>query len=590
MYNYEEKNIGKCDCEEDIDCGCKVKDLGTKCVIYDGEYLDKLNVVPNTDLTTILKKINNIYTGGNTTSPINNINTEGGAGIYKGIDILNRYVFKSLVEEDNLIKITENSNNVVIGVNREVLNNIISENYTPTEYIFSQNSFVQSYSNNQLIFKNIEQGEGIVIEDNGEVIRISTDKIVIDSDTLNIVSTNNGYEINVLKDYIKRVYVNNSYNENNSEGTLSKPFNTIQKAVDYYIGSGTNINPERFSEKLIIQVQMTGVSYNLPDNLLIRGLHIYLEEGVVVNNSVQNNNFIIDFDLLVSSENKFNILIEGQSKNGVTINTAKPFCLNSGYQEGNSDNTFQGRKLTLKNLKIVRTGSTVSNVATFSTKRDYAIIHHNNNDASFEFENVDFRCNTLTPSFYIGNSYTVLFDNCDISFSNMTSATTTEEYPFLFSGNYLRLNNCHIKAYRFFLKGCIFLKNGGTQGTLEMFNSKLEGDAKSLFTFSPDDITKNLIVTNSIPYFQEYEKVISTESTEVITATMINNIFTSPKGDVDLTKNNTISVSNYFNNTLTESLIKSAQILTTVNYPEGLAYIYTSGSTNKADWRRNIVY
>lgn len=49
--------MAKCNCEENFDCSCQVKDLGTRCIIYDGAYLPNLNVVTNTNLTDILKKL-----------------------------------------------------------------------------------------------------------------------------------------------------------------------------------------------------------------------------------------------------------------------------------------------------------------------------------------------------------------------------------------------------------------------------------------------------------------------------------------------------------------------------------------------------
>lgn len=55
--NNKNKN---CDCEDNFDCGCQVKDLGTKCVIYDGTFLPNLNISPNTSLRDILVKIDTI--------------------------------------------------------------------------------------------------------------------------------------------------------------------------------------------------------------------------------------------------------------------------------------------------------------------------------------------------------------------------------------------------------------------------------------------------------------------------------------------------------------------------------------------------
>ena len=51
-----------CNCNENIDCGCAVKDLATKCVVYTGEYLPELEIFTNTNLEDILKKLEVVIT------------------------------------------------------------------------------------------------------------------------------------------------------------------------------------------------------------------------------------------------------------------------------------------------------------------------------------------------------------------------------------------------------------------------------------------------------------------------------------------------------------------------------------------------
>lgn len=49
-----------CNCNDNVDCGCQVKDLGTKCVIYDGDNLVNLGVNKNTNLKDVLIKLDTI--------------------------------------------------------------------------------------------------------------------------------------------------------------------------------------------------------------------------------------------------------------------------------------------------------------------------------------------------------------------------------------------------------------------------------------------------------------------------------------------------------------------------------------------------
>lgn len=49
--------MAKCNCEDNLECSCQVKDLGTRCIIYDGTYLPNLNIQSNTNLRDILVKL-----------------------------------------------------------------------------------------------------------------------------------------------------------------------------------------------------------------------------------------------------------------------------------------------------------------------------------------------------------------------------------------------------------------------------------------------------------------------------------------------------------------------------------------------------
>ena len=585
-----------CNCNENVDCGCQIKDLATKCVVYTGGYLTNLNISTNTDLTTLIKAIDYKFQSEATTY-VNVINLGTGVGIYKGTYNLNTLGFKSLKSTDTLLNIQSATDEVNLSINREELNELILEEVSPTTYVFGSQSTVNSYNptTNTLSFKNIIAGTNVQINHGTNDITISAtaggSTSVIESDTLIVLPITGGYKIDTPKDFVRRFYVNNTYSGSNPDGTISKPFTSVAQAITAYIGTGTYLNPQFSTQGVIIYVQRTGVGHLLPNSLLVKNLNIYLEEGVTLQNSnASATEYLIDFDSLPSSESRFQITISGANNTTSFISSQRPFCRNTGYGVGSSDNSFSGRNLKLSKVRLTRVGTTSMTNYFVSTQENYFTLNHNNNQAPFNFSEVDFRGNTSTPMFYLGNSNNMVFINCKFYFSDSLETSTGAIYPFYWGGNYARFENCHFICYNNFVNGVFFLKNGGNQGLFEMFNCSFEGNTSNLITFANDATKQRLNIRGATPFFQSYGKVINSPSGDVITATMMDNIFSSPKGDVDLTMNNTISVMNYFNNRLTESLIRSATVLNRANYPEGTAYIYTANSANQVDWKRLVVF
>ena len=72
-----------CKCQQEKDCSCEVKDLGTRCIIYDGELLPNLNVETHTDLTTILEKIDYQFSQEANPVYVNVLNIGSGEGVFK---------------------------------------------------------------------------------------------------------------------------------------------------------------------------------------------------------------------------------------------------------------------------------------------------------------------------------------------------------------------------------------------------------------------------------------------------------------------------------------------------------------------------
>lgn len=586
-----------CKCQQEKDCSCEVKDLGTRCIIYDGELLPNLNVETHTDLTTILEKIDYQFSQEANPVYVNVLNIGSGEGVFKQLDILGRVQLKTIISEDNLITINGLSEEIGIGVDRGELSNIIQQEAS-TNFVYSPQSVIESYdsSSNTLSFKNFVAGSNIQIQNIGQDITISatsgsTGVTTIESETLSVQPITGGYKIDTVRDYIRRIYVNNTYTGGNSNGTISRPYSSIQQAFTAYIGTGTNLNPQFAGDGTITHVQRTGVEYSLPDNLLIKDLNLFLESGVRAVNSVpSSSSAIINFNDAVTD--KFQITIQGEDPKTTTIQVRRPFIINGGYGAGSSDNSFIGNHVRVEGIRLTKGGVNTLNIGFINGQvgsptgaTGDAIPNHNNGQAPFEFVNVDFYGNTSTQMLNLTNSNNVTFKDCKFYFSTASETSTTPNFSVFFSGVYTRFDNCHFVCRNVFTSGSFQFKNNGTQGQVDFINPTFEGNVSNLFVFPNDAQKIKVMVRGAIPVFQNFTKVVSSTS-QVTTVTMMNNIFTSPKGDVDLTKGNTISVSNYFNDKLTESLIKSPNILTTAQQPEGTVYMYTGGSTDPLNWKR----
>lgn len=593
MTYLKNKNTNCEDCNKELDCSCEVKDLGTKCVVYDGTYLENLEVRSGNSVTEILGKLDKIVKqieediseGGDTTQAVVDfINVGVGAGIFKEVDLLKRVHLKTLSSSDQYIEIAEQDNDIIFSLNLDNVKDLIDSMQRVIN--LEGGNLVKSFSADEdfvnISFKTLLAGNDIIIEETTNSLKINSTLRVI-SDTLQVEKTGSTIKVNVLDDGVKKFYVNNLYEGEIEDGSETKPFKTLSSAVYAYIGTGNFVTPQYLEQKAKIIVKQ-GYDYHFTGELLVNGLDIELQKGVILHLN-NGTSAIIDYDKLQETVGKFKVSIYSAVKYGARVYLQSPFVKNTGFNYGSSDDSYSGRSFETSNIEYIKPSA---NYLAFDMKNESNINYHNNRDSQYKIERCRFYLTTSSKFINITSSTDIVIKESEfimgISAPNLPSTTII---PIYFSGNYIRFEGCRFVPYHNGSEGVFKLKNNSNGGKVEIFNCVFEGQAPKFFKFENEVEQARLDIQNCNSFFQDYTKLIESNPTNK-TTTIINSYFKCKKGDVDLTAGNTISVSNYFEGRLVESLIKSPTILEpTGQFAEGTPYIYTNNdSSDKTTWRR----
>ena len=115
-------------------CDCPTK-LQTKCVTFEGDDLPITGIKKNTIETTMWQQLD-AYLGKLKTDLLNGMNLVNlgtvGARIYRGIDLLGRKEVRRINKTGNLITVTENTDDITIGLDETALSAIINTNEKTT--------------------------------------------------------------------------------------------------------------------------------------------------------------------------------------------------------------------------------------------------------------------------------------------------------------------------------------------------------------------------------------------------------------------------------------------------------------------------
>lgn len=594
-------------CEDKKPCDCEVKDLGTKCVIYDGEGLEYLNLETNTDTTTVFDFIDDAfvemkeYVDGQTTGA-NAVNIGDGEYVYAGKDLLNRLQFKGIVGGDN-ITVTPTADSIVISSDVDLSGLVKStDDYikvTETGGTYSLSFSYNLFSSNDNYIQVYPTPSGVSFGLNvSEIQNLIPDipdipDTEIESSTLLVSKVGDTFTIEVPSDGIKRFYVDNQYQGGNSDGSEAKPFTNITQAVNAYIGTGDNINPQFASQNAKIVVRRSGTTYTLPSSLLVNNLWLELEDGVSTRTGISNTEYLIDYTQIPSSyTGRFPITIVGAGRTGSSINVRKPFLSHDGRGIDNNQRILElrGLRLGVNNANMTQPTIKVDSQATSDQivgVRLFVI--------DCDIWNNTYQSKLLSfKGLGLGS-----FNNSEIRFKTSDPETEgdTQTISMEVSGGSVDINNCRLKAYREFVNGAIRVGESTTEnrGRIIMKNCIFEGDTPIWFTTeggSPEDYTV-VEISNADYYYDAFggKLVHTTDSIPSENFLITNSFFKCKLGDADLTKGGTMSVTNYFESVLREDLLRSNTILTTDNssFKYGTPYLYTVDINDKTTWERRVV-
>lgn len=388
-------------------CGCKIKGLTADCVVYTPEDLTCTGVRGNDTLENIIKgidraiceKLNGISGGGSL------VNIGNGSKVFAGVNTQGQSQIRSFTSSDSTITIVEGAttidltaksstslvtfgtaNPVYVGENINGKSQITTlEDLSTSRHIPIYDSYVDG---NHKFAGIISDTIDIQKESDGN-IRIETPPPFTD-------------------DGIPRFIVNNLYTGNQELGTASKPFKTIQNAIDAFVGVGTINNPENQGGFIIIQ---KGNNYNFTGNFTYRNINIIIEEGaIILHNPSSSDKSIMNITSLDESDNVQNsvqlakesslrLFGDGFINKGVTSTASvyKTIQLSGNEGEISMRSSYKNGYSIIKgnadNEDFVRNTSaglfTVSNVKLQSTLN--SIIRSGRDSTVYIYEGVDLR-------------------------------------------------------------------------------------------------------------------------------------------------------------------------------------------------------
>lgn len=371
---------------------------------------------------------------------------------------------------------------------------------------------------------------------------------------------------------IRKFIVNNLYTGTTEEGTIIKPYKTIDSAVNAYLGTGTPDAPEHQGSTIVIQ---KGNDYYYTGNFNYRDLSVTIEEGTLFVSNPSVGEFLMDLDTINGATNSDNNIIINK---GATLEIRR-----SGFKNRGVDRTIE------TGTKLITMGGEGTLFGQFSTgvlfEQNYEDLpNHTNNVSGTDIILKDIDIRTNKAVYKIGGKSSISFNtvNCrcnnqggginhkfykqvggDIyknksTFTNLGDPIETvfhmEIRESALGDPYLRMDNCiiHNDSPTDYM---ITIENTSTTKTtmqpeIEMYQNKtLFSKFISVFNVTyPTIMTKILFKYN----------IIGT-----------GNLCTKTTGtlDVDLTRDNTTSVTNNVGQNVVENLRVFTDRLTALANP-----------------------
>lgn len=547
------------------------------------------------------------------------INVGTGIGkIYKGINILGEKEIKS-IKSGNLITITDLANEVEVGVNQTALDtlipiasnvgtglglvfknkvlNVLNFRKLKTENTGATGASVLKVESTDLVNDNVlisarkiktdnsGTGESILKTEIENINDITISARKLDSTTLEITTSVDTNTVNInlpTASEIPSIIINSAYVGVSSTGSMAKPFKNIQDGLDYFVGGlpNTNLNPLRTAFRVVIQ---KGVGYTFTGHFEYNGLNLILEEGVQISSNPTGQDWLIDLDKY--GDVTFDITINRKENSNI-------FLSKSGFRNRGTTINTPGIAGAYKAISLIGQGSIGLSIESFALPSVKVIFDSNSLNLPGYFNRGDILAFTVrdgilyTPNsrFIVsgGNSIIRMF-NVEITSGAGRASEVNPNTKFMeFMGNtQIEFNDCLINTYFNISTKFNYLITISNMVSLFIAGTRTAGNLGGFLNILSNtcsiSILRNLFLNNGILNFLN-------------SAILINNIVFDENNislgtistNIDLTANNTRSVTNTIQGVKLESLVKrtarTGGLGTADDLPIGAAFINTNGN------------
>lgn len=521
------------------------------------------------------------------TPPVPTISiTNVGAGeeLYKGLSNLGNYEFRTLVPGSDTVSIVQTADTIIIDFEAPVVTQrTYSAVNTGTTGIGVFRDATVGSTNTQFNFKNINSvntGTGTdllnAVAQVGDTITISAKRIA--SDSLIITETDGTINIETptIVD-IPRFIVNSASQAPTEDGTISKPFKTIQGALTAFVGTGTAIAPQFAGAEVVIQ---KGLGYSFTGNFNYNSLTIILEESTSIDSNPAVGDFICDYDALSDTSSSIKIII----KEDASIILQKSGFRNSGTTTA-TNNFANSKSISISGMGSIRqvVNSNTNSYRIFDS--NYNATNTYNNDGAYQFTVSGIIIGTNTQSIYrIGGNSRIILEEVLISIQGSNTLPTATEFFNQVGGSaiFSRANLEIIPVFSITLNRLFPISQSASVATTLVFNNcKLRGKVLTLFE-NTSALQPSLQASSNTTEFFNCTNIIKSGSVFWTNCSMFNNVFQSGRPDftqVDLTGANNYSTYNIFNSNVVENLrsFSSRAVAVASGLRKGEKFINTAG-------------
>jgi hypothetical protein len=434
-----------------------------------------------------------------------------------------------------------------------------------------------SLSSKNLIFSDQGASGESVVRDVQETESSTTVRMKnINSTSLTITATDTEVTINTPSSAtIPALYVNNLYiptyedflaGNTKGTGTIAKPFtdtisyttpttftvtanSSIQNALDAYVGSGTRLNPQKFSQEIVIQNNNSSYTFNGDFNYSLLNLKIL---GNVIS---LKEDYLIDMDnstFFKPNSDRVNIYIEesvflfiygkGLKNSGSNINT------NIGAQS---------KFVRIKGKGVLQGASNDINKYLLSadplSTLNSGLGHNNDGEACFFIGNsIVAEAQSICS---IGGRSRIIFQECSVRSGSSTQIDNTI-VAFYQTGGELVFINCGFALLGVARSvGFVFSPIGSLIPKFTCVNTSFSGFCSTWFYKNNVNTVVFSLIGSSTLYFGGTQLF---NSANLWPVNFRNNIFENTNIDfnkVDLTQGNTVSSINTIGGNIIETLV-----------------------------------